>query len=157
MWCGHDSKGGPLCREEGKRVSHQGFGSTFVVDPEAKHGVACHCCSRDSSVFFFFISSWDGSWRFIHLLLSLVESRLQVDCRSFFFLFSFWVLWSLGCKSTADLSSSFSAFRKKTLKSWQGRRVSWPCLTPYHMHFHQGYIICLAQTHKLVFSRTLSA
>jgi hypothetical protein len=70
--------------------------------------------------FLFFISSWDRS----------DDS----------FIFS-WVLWSLGCKSTGDLSSSFSAFRKKTLKSCQGRRVSWPCLTPCHVHFHQGCII----------------
>jgi hypothetical protein len=70
-----------------------------------------------------------------------VESRLQVDCRSLFFFFSSWVLWSLGCKLTANLSSYFSAFKKKTFKSCQGRRVSWPCLTPCHMHFHQGYII----------------
>ncbi len=40
-----------MCGEEGERVSHQGFGSTFVVDPGAKHGIACHCCSRDSYVF----------------------------------------------------------------------------------------------------------
>jgi len=34
---------GHVCREEGDRVSHQGFGSTFVVDPRARHGIACHC------------------------------------------------------------------------------------------------------------------
>jgi hypothetical protein len=87
MWYGGDSEGGPLCREEGERVSHQGFGSTFVVDPGAKHGITCHCCSRDSSIF-----------------SSSVALEMDLD-DSFIF---FWVLWSLGCKSTADLSSSFS-------------------------------------------------
>ncbi len=32
MWYGCDSEGRPLCEEKGERVSHQGFGSTFVVD-----------------------------------------------------------------------------------------------------------------------------
>ncbi len=44
---------GHVCREEGERVSHRGFGSSFVVDPKARHGIACHCCSRDSSIFSF--------------------------------------------------------------------------------------------------------
>jgi hypothetical protein len=42
---------GRVCGEEVERVSHQGFGSTFVVDIEAKHGITCDCCSRDSSIF----------------------------------------------------------------------------------------------------------
>jgi hypothetical protein len=25
--------------------------STFVVDPRARHGIACHCCFQDSSIF----------------------------------------------------------------------------------------------------------
>jgi hypothetical protein len=87
MWYGGDSEGGPLCREEGERVLHQGFGSTFVVDFGAKHGIACHCCSRDSSVFF-----------------SSLALEMDLDDS---FIFS-WVLWSLGCKSTADLFFSFS-------------------------------------------------
>jgi hypothetical protein len=87
---------GRVCREEGEMVSHQGFGSTFVVDPEARHGITCHCCFQKSFVLFF-ISSWNGSWRFI-LLLSLVES---------------------GCKSIADYYYYFLAFRKKTFKSYQ--------------------------------------
>jgi hypothetical protein len=41
---------GRVC-EEGERVLHQGFGSTFVVDLEARHGIACHCCYRNSSIF----------------------------------------------------------------------------------------------------------
>ncbi len=36
---------GRVCGEEGR-----GFGSTFVVDPGAKHGIACH--SRNSYVLF---------------------------------------------------------------------------------------------------------
>jgi hypothetical protein len=36
---------GRVCGEEGERVSHRGFRSTFVVDPRARHGIACHCCS----------------------------------------------------------------------------------------------------------------
>jgi hypothetical protein len=120
MWYGGDNEGKSLCREEGERVSHQGFGSTFVVDPGAKHGIACHCCSQDSSIF-----------------SSSLALDMDLDDS---FIFS-WDLWSLGCKSTVDLSYSFSTFRKKTLKSCQGRRVSWPCLIPYHMHFHQSYII----------------
>jgi len=95
---------GHVCGEEGERVWHRGFGSTFVVDPRAKHGIACH--SRDSYVF-----------------SSSLALEMDPDDS---FIFS-WVLWSLGCKSTADLSSSFSVFRKKTFKSCQGRRVSWPC------------------------------
>ncbi len=42
---------GRVCGEEGWRVSHREFESTFVVDPGARHGIACHCCSLDSSVF----------------------------------------------------------------------------------------------------------
>jgi hypothetical protein len=34
-----------------ERVSHLRFGSTFVVDPTAKHGIAYHCCYQDSFVF----------------------------------------------------------------------------------------------------------
>ncbi len=117
MWYGRDSEGGPLCGEEGERVLHQGFGSTFVVDPGARHGIACHCCSLDSS---FFSSSL----------------ALEMDPDNSF-IFS-WVLWSLGCKLTVDFF--FSAFKKMTLKSCQGRKVSWPCLTPCHMYFHQGCI-----------------
>jgi hypothetical protein len=45
------TKEGRVCEKEGERVSHQGFGSTFVVDPEARHGIACHCCFRDCFVF----------------------------------------------------------------------------------------------------------
>ncbi len=120
MWYGCDTEGGPLCEEEGERVSHQGFGSTFVVGPGARHGIACHCCYQNSFVF----SS---------------SLALEMDPNNSF-IFS-WILWSLGCKSTTDLSSSFSAFRKNTLKSRQGRRVSWPCFTPCHMHFHQCCII----------------
>jgi hypothetical protein len=82
MWYGRDSKGGPLCGEEGERVSHQGFGSTFVVDPGARYGIACHCCYRDSSVF-----------------SSSLALEMDLD-DSFIF---FWVLWSLGCKSIVDL------------------------------------------------------
>jgi hypothetical protein len=48
MWYGLDSEGGPLCGEEGERVLHQEFGSPFVVDFGARHGIACHCCSQDS-------------------------------------------------------------------------------------------------------------
>jgi hypothetical protein len=87
MWYGGDNERRPLCREEGERVSHQGFGSTFVVDPGAKHGIACHCCSQDSSVF-----------------SSSLALEMDLDNS---FIFS-WVLWSLGCKSTTNLSSSFS-------------------------------------------------
>jgi len=87
MWYGRDNEGRPLCREEGERVSHQRFGSTFVVDPRARHGIACHCCSRDSSVF-----------------SSSLALEMDPD-DSFIF---FWVLWNLGCKSTVDFSSSFS-------------------------------------------------
>ncbi len=103
---------GCVCGEEGGRVSHRGFGSTFVADPGARHGIACHCCSLDSS---FFSSS---------LALEMDPDDSLIFSRA---------LWSLGCKSTADLSSSFSALRKKTLKSCQGRRISWPCLTPCHI------------------------
>ncbi len=88
----------------------------FCCGSRGRHGIACHCSSVFSS-----------------------SLALEMDPDNSF-IFS-WVLWSLGCKWTADLSSSFSAFRKKTLKSCQGRRVSWPCLTPCHMHFHQGCII----------------
>jgi hypothetical protein len=86
MWYGHDNEGGPLCGDEGERVSHQGSGSTFVVDPGARHGIACHCCSQDSSVFFFSLA-------------------LEMDPDDSF-IFS-WVLWSLGCKLTINLSSFF--------------------------------------------------
>ncbi len=120
MWYGHDSEGGLLCEEEGERVSHRGFGSTFVVGPGAKHGIACHCCSQNSSIF-----------------SSSLALEMDPDDS---FIFS-WILWSMGYKSTTDISSSFLAFRKKTLKSCQERRVSWPCLTPCHLHFHQGCII----------------
>ncbi len=89
MWYGGDNEGGLLCREEGERVSHQGFGSTFVVDPGAKHGIACHSCSQDSSIF-----------------SSSLALKMDLDDS---FIFS-WVLCSLGCKSTTNLSSSFSAF-----------------------------------------------
>jgi hypothetical protein len=41
MWYGRDSEGGRLCGEEGERVLHQRFGSTLVVDPGARHGIAC--------------------------------------------------------------------------------------------------------------------
>ncbi len=88
-WYGRDNEGGPLCREEGKRVLHQGFGSTFVMDPGARHGIAYHYCSRDSSVFCFSLA-------------------LEMDPNDSF-IFS-WILWSLGCKSTTDLSSSYSTF-----------------------------------------------
>ncbi len=40
---------GGVCEEEGERVSHRAFGSTFVVDLRANHGIACH--SQDSYVF----------------------------------------------------------------------------------------------------------
>jgi hypothetical protein len=33
---------GGVCEEEGERVSHRAFGSTFVVDLRANHGIACH-------------------------------------------------------------------------------------------------------------------
>jgi hypothetical protein len=33
------------------RKKGRGFGSTFVVGPGAKHGIACHCCSQNSSIF----------------------------------------------------------------------------------------------------------
>ncbi len=51
--CDMDMKAGEgrVWGEEGGRVSHRGFGSTFVVDPGARHGIACHCYSLDSSVF----------------------------------------------------------------------------------------------------------
>jgi len=42
---------GHVCEKEGERVSHWRFGSTFVVDLGARHGIACHCCSQDSFVF----------------------------------------------------------------------------------------------------------
>jgi hypothetical protein len=44
---------GRVCGEEGERVSHRRFGSTFVVDFEARHGITCHCCPQDSSIIFF--------------------------------------------------------------------------------------------------------
>jgi len=87
-WYGRDSDGGPLCKEEGKRVLHQGFGSTFVVYLGARHGIACHCYSRDSSI-----------------LCSSLALEMDPD-DSFIFC---WVLWSLGYKSTADLSFFYSA------------------------------------------------
>jgi hypothetical protein len=40
---------GHVCGEEGERVSHRGFGSIFVVDLGARHGIACHF--RNSYVF----------------------------------------------------------------------------------------------------------
>jgi hypothetical protein len=82
------------------------------VDPGAMHGIVYHCCYRDSSVF-----------------SSSLALKMDLD---YSFIFS-WVLWSPCCKSIIDLSSFFSTFRKKTLKSYQGRTVSWPCLTPYHI------------------------
>jgi hypothetical protein len=119
MWYGRDSEGGPLCREEGERVSHQGF-IHFCCGSWGHAWDSLSLLFSRFLCFLFFISSWNGSWQFIHLFLNLVESGLQVDCRFFYF---------------------FSTFRKKTLKSCQGRRVSWPCFNPYHMYFHQGYII----------------
>ncbi len=78
---------GRVCGEEGERVLHRGFGSTFVVDPRARHGIACHCCSRDSSVFSSSLAL-EMDLNNSHLLLSLMESRLQVNYRSIFFFFS---------------------------------------------------------------------
>jgi hypothetical protein len=96
MWYGRDSEGGPLCGEEGERVSHQGFGSTFVVDLEARYEIACHCCSQDSFVF-----------------SSSLALEMDPDDS---FIFS-WVLWSLGCKSTADLSSFFQPLGRRHSKA----------------------------------------
>ncbi len=96
MWYGRDSEGGPLCEEEGERVSHRGFGSTFVVGPGTRHGIACHCCSQNSFVF----SS---------------SLALEMDPNDSF-IFS-WILWSLGCKSTADLSYSFQPLGRRHSKA----------------------------------------
>ncbi len=103
---------GRVCKEEREKVSHSGFGSTFVVDFGARHGITCHCCSQDSSIF-----------------SSSLTFEMDLDDS---FIFS-WILWNLGCKSTTNPSSSFSAFKKNTFKSCQGKRVSWPHLTPCHI------------------------
>jgi hypothetical protein len=86
---------GRVCGEKRERVSHRGFGSIFVVDLGARHGIACHYYSWDSSIF----SS---------------SLALEMD-HDDSFIFS-WILWNLGCKSTIDLSS-FQSLKRSHLKA----------------------------------------